>query len=131
MNGLENKKRTAYFEYDFAKHGGAAGNINITGSGIPVGAIINNGIIRVKTAVTGGAAFSIALRAVGANDIKTATTAASWAANALLPTVPVGTAATSKRVTATVGAINKLIMTVVTGLTAGKFVVALDYWMTE
>jgi hypothetical protein len=130
MNGLENKKRVAYFEYDFAKHGGGPGDIDLYGDGIPIGSVINNGIIHVRTACTHASTGSIALKAIGANDIKAACVMASLTANALVPTVPVGTAATSKRVTSS---INKLVMTVGSAgaMTAGKFTVALDYWITD
>jgi len=130
-SGLENKKRTAYFTYDFAKHGGAVGNIDLHGDGIPNGAVINNGVIHVRTALTtsSNAATTVALKAIAANDIFSAASAASiFKLNSLVATVPVGTAASSKRVTSN---ISKLVMTVVTpALTAGKFTVALDYWIT-
>lgn len=125
---LESKKRVAYFEYDYAKHGGAAGAISLYGSGIPKGAVVNNGIIHVRTAVTGGTGATVTLGVIAASDVKNGATAGSLGANALVPVKAVGTAATSFRVTA---AKNALTMTVATGLTAGKFTVALDYWVTD
>ena len=129
-SGLENKKRTAYFTYDFAKHGGAVGAIDVAGDGIPSGAIIADGIIHVRTAIVTAsvASTTLALRAIGANDIYSAATTVPFAANAMLATVPVGTAATCVRVTSN---ISKLIFTVgAEPITAGKFTVALDYWIT-
>ena len=130
-SGLENKKRCAYFTYDFAKHGGAVGDIDIAGDGIPSGAVINNGVIHTRTALTtsSDSLTTVALKAIGANDVYAAASAASnFKINTLQPVVPVGTAATSFRVTSN---ISKLVLTVVTpALTAGKFTVALDYWIT-
>ena len=129
-SGLENKKRTAYYTYDFAKHGGAVSAIAINGDGIPAGAIIADGIIHVRTAIAASAASTTgAIMAIGANDIYTAATiTAAFALNAMLATIPVGTAATCVRVTSN---ISKLTFTIgVQPITAGKFTVALDYWIT-
>ncbi len=129
MGGLESKKGVAYFEYDFAKHGGAVGDITVYGDGIPKGAVINNGIIHAKAAITSGTAATIAIKAIGSEDVLAAYTGASLTLNALKAVVPVGTAATSFRVTSS---INSLTFTVASvALTAGKAVVALDYWVTD
>jgi hypothetical protein len=123
---LENNCRQACFQYDFAQHGGAQGNITVVGDNIPVDAIILDGIIRVNTACTSGGSATVAIKAVGANDLLTATAVGSLTANALLDTVAVGSAATAIRVST---AITALTFTVATAdLTAGKITVALR-WM--
>jgi hypothetical protein len=126
--GLENAKKVAYFEYDFAKHGGAVGEITVKGNPIPAGAIIKEGLIHVKTAVTSSLAATVQIKALSADDILASTAKATLALNALVATVPVGTAASAIRVTS---AITGLVFTVGTGdLTAGKIVVALEYIVT-
>lgn len=124
--GLEPAKRVAYFEYDFSRDGGAVGDIDLRGDGIPEGAIVTDGKIHVQTAVTSGGLATVALKLLSAEDVLAATAKATLSANAILDVVPVRTAATSIRNT-TAGA--KVVATVaVEALTAGKFVVALEYY---
>lgn len=126
--GLENAKKVAYFEYSFAKDGGAVGDITLRGARLPAGAIVTTGIIHVLTAVTSGGAPTVALKLVDAEDVLAATLKGSLTLNALLDTVPVGTAATAVRCTANTA----LTMTIgVADLTAGKLAVALDYVVTD
>lgn len=128
LNGLKSEKRVSYFEYDFAKNGGDIGAISVPGQGIPKGAIINDGIIHVSDAVLSAGAATVSIGAVAAGDILAATAKASLSANALLDTIPVGTAATSIRTTAN---ISSLIFTVaVAALTAGKIVAAIEWYPT-
>lgn len=123
---LENNVRQACFQYDFAQHGGAVEAITVYGDNIPADAIILDGIIRVNTAVTSDGSATVAIMAQGANDILAATGKASLTLNALLDTVPLGTAATAIRLTA---AISSLTFTVGTAaLLTGKITVALR-WM--
>jgi hypothetical protein len=123
---LESNCRQASFQYDFTRHGGAVGAITVPGDNIPADAIILDGIIRVNTAVTSSGLATVAIMAQGAADILAATAKASLTLNALLNTVPVGTAATAIRLTA---AITGLTFTVGTeALTAGKITVSLR-WM--
>lgn len=126
-NGLETRKGVAVFEYDFAKHGGAVGDITVDPKLLPIGAIVTSGVIHVKTAVLSSGAATVALKLVGANDVLAATGKASLTLNALLDTVPVGTAATMIRCTAA----TQLTVTVAAAaLTAGKIAVALEYMVT-
>ena len=126
--GLENAKKVAYFEYDFSKDGGAVGDITLRGSALPIGAIVNMGLIHVQTAVTSGGSATLALKLINAEDVVAATAKASLTLNALLDTVPDGTAATSVRI---VTAGTKLVATVaVAALTAGKLIVPLEYYIT-
>lgn len=129
MNGLENNKRVSYFEYDFAKHGGVVGDIVVNGNGIPKGALILDGIVDVKDAVLSGGAAELAITAESAGDILAATGKATLATDALLDTVPNGTAANAVRVSS---ALNSLTFSPsVADLTAGRVVVALDWVLTD
>lgn len=126
--GLEERKRVAYFEYDFAKEGGAVGDITLRGSNLPKGAVVTDGVIDVETAVT-GTTSTVALKLVSAEDILAATAEASFSEDALLDVVPdgavanmVGPLAANKNLVATVA---------VNPLTAGKFTVALEYYVTR
>lgn len=123
--GLEPTKQVAYFEYDFSRDGGAVGDITLRGDALPDDAVITSGMIHVKTACTSGGSATVALKVESANDVRAATAVASLSANALLDTVPVGSAATAVRTTA---AGRHVVATVaVAALTAGKFIVALEY----
>jgi hypothetical protein len=123
--GLAPGKQVAYWEYDFAKDGGAIGVITLRGSGLPAGAIITNGMIHVVTAVTSGGDVTVELGVETDDDVLGSTLKANLDTGDLLDTVPVGTAATAI-LTTTAGA--GVTMTIgVAAITAGKFVVALEY----
>jgi len=124
--GLCPSKQVAYFEYDFAREGGAIGAIALRGDKLPIGAVIHDGMIYVNTALTSGGSATIALHILSANDIKTATAVATWSLAALLPTVPVGTAATSF-ITTSAGLGLTMTIAVATLLT-GKITVAIEYY---
>jgi len=125
-SALSGKHREANFLYDFAKHGGAIGDILVGPKVLPPQAIITSGIIRVVTAPVGTNA-TIALKLVGSEDILAATAITSFTLDALLDVVPVGTAATSVLTTA----YTQLTVTIATtALTAGKFHVALRYFLS-
>ncbi len=124
--GLSPKKRVAYFEYDFNRDSGAVGDITLRGNSLPEDAIITKGMIHLKTALTSGGSATIALKVEGVADTRAATAVATWQTNALLDVVPAGTAATAIRTTV---AGRQVVMTVATAdLTAGKFIVALEYY---
>jgi hypothetical protein len=129
MNGLENKKQVAYFEYDYSKHGGAQGDISVAGNGIPKGAIITSGVIHTKTAVLSGGAATVAIKALSAADILAATAKASLSLNALLDVVPDGAATNMIRVTSNITALTFTVADA--DLTAGKIAVALEYVVTD
>jgi hypothetical protein len=121
---LDNKLQVAYFEYDFARDGGAIGDITLRGNSLPAYAIVIGGMIDVEVAVTSADAATIALNLEAAADVLAITGKASFSLAALLDVVPVNTAATAVRLTA----IRKLVATVADfALTAGKFTVALTY----
>ena len=119
-------ERVAHFEYDFAKYGGAIGNITLTDDVIPDDALITRGAIHVKTAVVGASA-TIDLFVNSAGDVydEAAITNFSLAANLVVVPVP-QTASTWIKTTAK----KNLTMTIGTAaLTAGKFEVCLAYFM--
>jgi len=119
-------RRTAAFVYDFAVEGGSIGDITLDNDYLPDDAVITQGMIFVKTACTGTNA-TIALTVNTSEDILAATAITSFTAGAILDVVPVRTAATSIKTAAK----KSLTMTVATAaLTAGKFVVYLDYYMS-
>ncbi len=123
---LESRMNVAYAEYDFEKDGGAIGTINLRGDVIPDEALIEDGKIDVITAVTSGDAATVALGVNTTNDIKAATAIAGFSADAVLDVIPVRTAATCVRTTA-----NRAVQMTIAAyaLTAGKFRVALKYYM--
>lgn len=123
--GLEPAKRVAYFEYDFAKDGGAVGDIALRGDRLPNDAVITSGMIHVNTAVTSDGLATVALSVLAAEDVLAATAKASLTLNALLDTVPVGTAATAIRTTS--AGLGVTMSIAVAALTAGKITVALEY----
>jgi len=123
--GLEPVKRVAYFEYDFSVDGGLIGDITLRGDSFPEGAVITGGMVHVKAACAGGASASISLKVESATDVMAATAMAGMVTNALLDVKPDGTAANAVRTTENG---RKVVATIATAaLTAGKFVVALEY----
>jgi len=113
--------------YDFAVQGGATGTVDLLGLDgkpvvIPQGAIIIDSLIDVITQGATSTSATIALTAQTAGDIKAALGAASY--NGLVAGIPVGTAATSIKMTAD----RTLKATIATGtVTAGKFNVIIEY----
>ena len=128
-HGLESSKSVAYFEFDFATHGGAVSAITVAGSRpIPSGAVITSGVIHVKTAATSGGSATVAIHALSSEDILAATAVASLSLNALLDVVPDGAIANMIRATSNITALTFTVATA--ALTAGKIVVALEYFVT-
>ena len=129
QSGLEPYKSIAYFEYDFAVHGGAVGDIAVPGTPVPPGAIITSGVIQVKQAVTSEGAATVAAKALSDEDILAATAKSALTANALLDVVPNGAAANMIRLTAH---LTTLTLTVAeAALTAGKILIALEYLVAD
>ncbi len=126
--GLENKKGVIYAEYDFSKEGGAVGDITLRGGVLPKGAIVTSGIIHVPTALTSGGSATIALKVVGTADVLAATAVASFSEDALLDVVPDGEASNMVLCAANAAVVATVAVAV---LTAGQFVVALEYVVTE
>lgn len=124
--GLEPVKRVAYFEYDFAVDGGVIGDHPLRGDSLPEGAVVTGGMVHVKAACTSSGSATVSLKAETLADVMPATGVASLVTNALLDVVPDGTAAHAVRTTANGRQVVAAIATA--GLTAGKFVVALEYF---
>lgn len=108
--------------YDFATHGGAVSTINLDdedGNNIvlPSGAIILDGRIDIITAMaSSGGTGTIALNSESAGDLKAAVDADTL--SGIVATIPVGTAASSIKLTAD----RTLTVAIATAaLTAGKF----------
>jgi hypothetical protein len=124
--GIEPVKRVAYFEYDFAKDGGAIGTVALRGDRFPSGAVITDGKIHVVTAVTSDGAVTMTLGVETAVDVLASTLKGAMTLNTILDVVPVRTAATSIRTTTNGAGVTLTIG--VAAITAGKFVVALEYF---
>jgi hypothetical protein len=124
--GLEPSKNVAYFEYDFGLDGGAIGTIKLRGNRLPKDAVITDGMIHVKTAVTSGGATEVTLGVETATDVLGTTLKAAMGAGVLVDAVPDGTVAKAI-VTTTDGAGVTMAIGVAT-ITAGRFVVALEYY---
>ena len=126
--GLATRKGVAYFEFDFAKHGGAIAAITVEGDEIPKGAIITSGIHHITAAVTSDGNATVAVMALGAGDLLTATAKSSLTLNALIDTVPDGAATNMIRVTSNITSLTYTVA--VAALTAGKIVTAVEYVVT-
>jgi hypothetical protein len=123
---LENYKQVGMWEYDFAKDGGAVGDITLRGPKLPVGAIVTGeGWVKVYTAVTSDGAATVALKITTAEDVLAATGKASFTLNALLDAVPDEAAANAITVATAAKGVTATVATA--ALTAGKFVVILEY----
>lgn len=126
LSGLEKQMKVAKFVYDFAKDGGAVGAVVVGAGMLPNGAIVNGGTVHVDTAVTSGGSATVALGIETATDVLGATGKASFTLGARLDVVPVRTAATAVKTTASRG----LTVTIGTAtLTAGKITVFLEYYV--
>jgi hypothetical protein len=120
------REGTARARYDFARKGGATGDITLEGDSIPKGAVILDSLIKVETAPDSAAhTATIALKAEGANDLQAAkkveeapwSTAGAKRGAVTAATAPVST--TARR---------SIVATVATqALTKGKFSVYVRY----
>lgn len=124
-------KKTLVATYDFAVLGGAVSTVNLKGIYgsnvvIPKGAIVTSCIIDVITALTSGGLATVALGTGQAgNDLKAALAFDSY--TALVAGVPVGSAATSIKMTAD----RTMTATIATAaLTAGKINVLVEYYVS-
>ena len=127
VSGLDPRKKVAYVEYDFATDGGAVGDITLRGPGIEAGAIVAFGLVDVQTGLTSDGSATVALKLTTAEDVKAAAVLTSYTAGVKASTL-VGTAATSLKLTSRTA----VTMTIaVAALTAGKMIIALEYFVTE
>ena len=126
---LQQKLNVVKATYDFSVHGGAVGTINLDGVDgsdviIPNGAIIVHGLIDIITAMTStGDNGTIALNSNSAGDLKAAVDADTL--SGLVATIPVGSAATSIKMTAD----RTLTVTIATNaILSGKFDLYVQYY---
>lgn len=126
LNGLKNKKNIAYFEYDFSRHGGAVGDIALSGDDFPIGAVIDIGKIYVNTEVTSGGAATVALKVNATNDTFNAGTISDFTAGAIIDTTLNGVA--TNCITVTSADVGLTLTVAAAALTAGKFTVGLEYY---
>lgn len=121
-------------EYDFAVDGGAVSTITLRCAGgaalggtIPIGSVLVGGYIEVDTIVTSGGAATLGINSEAAGDLLAAGTLVSgapWSSTGRKAIVPVFTAATSVKTTASR---NLTVTVAVAALTAGKFRVVVFY----
>lgn len=128
--GLEKIRNfgVAQFEYDFALHGGAVGTITVANDVIPDDAVIQDGFLEIKDAITSNGEATVALQISSSEDILAATAKGSLTAAALLDIVPDGTATNMIK---TAAKQNLSVVVAVADLTAGKFWVCLRYIVTN
>lgn len=120
---LANQMVAIKCNYKFSRDGGAVGAIKLKDHNgdvvkVPNGFLIWDAVVLVKTQVTSGGAATLALGANTTNDIDAAEAVATYAANAKIAMIPVGTAASAVLVTAE----REITLTVASfALTAGEF----------
>lgn len=128
--GLEKIRNfgVAMFEFDFDLHGGEVGTITVENDVIPDDAVIMDGFVEVKEAVTSDGSATVALHINSSEDILAATAKTSLTAGAILDVVPDGTAANMIK---TAAKKNLSVVVATAALTAGKFWVCLRYIVTN
>lgn len=112
--------------YDFAKDGGAVGDIAMRGEAVPSGAIVTDALIIVDTPPTSDGSATIAIKLQGANDVQTAaafdgspwSAATAKRASAITATAAPLKATAARQATVTVGTAD---------LTGGTFKLILKY----
>lgn len=129
--------RTAVAHYDFAVHGGAIGTINLgvnpgnagaaSAFQLPIGAVIVDAMTDVVTAVTSGGAATFSLGCNTTTDLQAATVLGTVGTTGRHDLIPVGTAATTVKLTA---ARNVQMVIAAATLTAGKFTVMIRYFVS-
>lgn len=131
-NGVTwNARRTLTCYYDFATDGGAVGAITLRGGSLPVGAVITNGVLYNTTAWTSGgsATISLGLLTDDVAGIKAATAVATIGAAGPIVLIQTGAAANVSEITT---AVRNITMTIaVADLTAGAFVLNLEYFVAK
>lgn len=129
-NNVLNAGRWARYLYDFSTLGGAVSTIALTGAALPAKAIVIGGIMRVLTAITGGAGTTAGVDLEAASDIILATIVAGapWSTTGRKAIIPVFTAATAVETTQ---ARTPTITVGVNPITAGKFNLFLQYVITD
>lgn len=124
--GLRAKSQFASFEYSFAADGGAVSAITLRGRAIPAGSVVLDAIVKTVTPLTSGGSATVALKIEGAGDLQAAT-AYSASPYAAAGAVHGGALDRSKAPVVTTAARSPVATVAVAALTAGKFVVLIEY----
>ena len=120
---LEQKQDQAVWTYDFAKHGGAVGDIELTEK-LPIGAVCKEAYIITHEDLTSGGAATIALKVASTDDVLAATAYTNFVTTANQDTLLDGTAANMINT----AAISKLTVTIAgAAVTAGRFSVVMNW----
>jgi hypothetical protein len=123
--GLEVKKHVKIFEYDFAVEGGALGDITLRGGKIPKGAVVHEGKLLGITLVV-GTTSTVALKLLTAADVLAATAEANLDDGDIVDCAAIASTPLLMAADTTLKA-----TVAVAVLTAGKFRVALEYYMLD
>lgn len=127
---LAGRKREEVFLYDFAKMGGAIGDIYLLGNRLPKGAVATNSYMRVITAITGGATVAVTLESAGDVQAAAADSGAPWSTTGLKDTTNPEPGTEAGYILCTANRAPKITVSVA-AITAGKFYVVLEYDVTE
>lgn len=125
-------KNSEVYLYDFAKMGGAVGDIFLRGHSLPKGAVVTNSYMDVLTAITSGTSTAtVAVAVEGAGDVQAATlvSAAPWSTTGLKDTTNPEPGVETGYIKTTTHRHPKVTVAV-EALTAGKFYVVLEYDVT-
>jgi len=87
-------------EWDFARDGGAVGDIAFRGPKIPNGFRITSTFIEVVTGMTAGSNGEIGITMNSTGDLKASAVVTGYASAGVVAGIPVGTAATAVKATA-------------------------------
>lgn len=113
--------------YDFATDGGAVGDVTLRGPKLPAGAVVTNGYIYNTTAMASGGSATVAINIPtdDAAGIKAATAYGTIGAAGPVAIIQTGAAANISEITT---AERDITITIATAaLTAGAFILVLDY----
>jgi len=66
------REQTADYYYDFAKDGGAVGNVNLRGPALPSGAIVTDALVHVDTPLGSGGGATVAVGVESTTDVQAA-----------------------------------------------------------
>lgn len=97
--GLDQHVEMIMQEYDFARDGGAIGDIPLRGPKVPNGFRVTSTFIETLTGITSGGLATIALKMNADGDLLADAAIAGFAAAGVDAGIPVGTAATAVKAT--------------------------------
>lgn len=116
------------YTYDFAKQGGAIGDIYLLGPELPEGAVITNSYMSVAEALTsdGGATVAVSVEAAGDIQVAAAVAGAPWSTTGLKDTTAPEPGTESGYITTTTRR-QPYATVAAAALTAGRYHVVLEY----